>query len=373
MQGKLLSQVIMLGAQAETRGSIAAVVEAYRAHGVFKRWPVQYLAIHASGAVVDRARHTLKALAGFASLLGRERRAAVHVHSAASTFWRDCAFMALALAAGRPLIVQLHGGGFERMHDAASGPARVAFHAILERAAAIVVPSESLRGWVRRMQPNAPGYCIPSPVSVSEARRDASRANLVLFLGRLDAAKGIFDLLEAVAALRSSVADLRLVCAGEGDRAAVERYADRLGIGEAVKFTGWVGPSGKRALFESASVFALPCYSAGLPISLLEAMSAGVPVIATPIGGIPEVVADGVSGMLVAPGDTATLARHLRSLLLDPALAARIGAAARESIGRRHSPERTLAKLDELYASLGIAAIETPRRPPAHTDLRKAA
>ncbi len=363
----------MLGAAAETRGSIAAVVDAYRTHGLFKRWPVEYVETHASAGLVEGARHALKAAARFASLLARERRAAVHIHSSARTFWRDSPFIAAALTARCPTILQLHGGGFERLHDAASSPARAAFQATLGRAAAIVVPAESLRGWVQRMHRNAPVYCMPTPVSFPAVRRNGVRGNVILFLGRLEAAKGVFDLLEAVAALRGAIPDVRLVCAGEGDRAAVARYAGRLGIRESVKFTGWVGPSGKRALLESAAVFALPCYSAGRPIGVLEAMSAGVPVVAAPVGGIPEVLTDGVSGLLVAPGDTATLSRHLRNLLLDPALADRIGAAARESVRRKHSPERTLAPLEELYASLGIAALGTPQPARPQLDLRKAA
>jgi glycosyltransferase involved in cell wall biosynthesis len=373
MQSRLLSPLIMLGAAAETRGSIAAVVDAYRVHGLFKRWPVEYVETHASAGVLQAMHQTLKAAARFASLLARERRAAVHVHSSARTFWRDVPFIAAALTAKCPTLLQLHGGGFERLHDEASTPARAAFQAVLERAAGILVPAESLRTWVQRMHRNAPVYCMPMPVSVPPVRRNAHRGNVVLFLGRLEAAKGIFDLLEAVAVLRATAPDVRLVCAGEGDRPEVARYAERLGIREAVKFTGWVGPSGKRALFESAAVFALPSYSAGLPIGLLEAMSAGVPVVATPVGGIPEVLADGVSGLLVAPGDTATLSRRLGKLLLDPALAERIGGAARESVRRRHSPERALAQLEALYASLGIAALGTrePARP--HVDFRKAA
>jgi glycosyltransferase involved in cell wall biosynthesis len=373
MDKRLLSRIIMLGAQPETRGSIAAVVEGYRAHGVFQRWPVEHVAMHATGGVLERSRETLKALGRFAAALGRERRAAVHAHTGASWFWHDSAFLALAFAARRPVILQLHGGGFEAMFDAAGAPARALFHAALGRAASVVVPSDLLGGWVRRLHRHALVRCIPSPVSRPQLRRSGPRQNVVLFLGKLEAAKGVFDLLEAVAAVRRAIPDVRLVCAGEGDRGAVARYADRLGILEAVKFTGWVGPSGKRALLESAAVFALPCYGAGLPIGLLEAMSAGIPVIASPVGGIPEVVADGVSGLLVAPGDTATLARHLRTLLADRALSARIGAAARESIRRRHSPERTIAQLEDLYASLGVVALGARPPAPPQVDLRKAA
>jgi glycosyltransferase involved in cell wall biosynthesis len=172
--------------------------------------------------------------------------------------------------------------------------------------------------------------------------------------------------MEAVAALRPAVPDVRLVCAGEGERDAALRHAERLGIADAVRFTAWVGPSGKRALLETASVLALPSYEEAMPLGLLEAMAAGVPVVATPVGGIPEILVDGASGFLVAPGDTATLQRLLRKLLLDRQLAARLGAAARESVRLRCAPQRTLASLGQLYSELGLAAFaEAPEQRPA--------
>jgi glycosyltransferase involved in cell wall biosynthesis len=162
------------------------------------------------------------------------------------------------------------------------------------------------------------------------------------------------------------------VCAGEGDRVGVARYAERLGIADAVKFTGWVGPSGKRALLEAAAVFALPSYDEALPVSLIEAMSAGVPPVVSPVGGIPEIVQEGISGVFVAPGDKAGLERRLKRLLLDRALAERIGAAARESARLRFAPERILARLEEIYAAAGVTRIGATELPQAAT-LKKAA
>jgi glycosyltransferase involved in cell wall biosynthesis len=162
------------------------------------------------------------------------------------------------------------------------------------------------------------------------------------------------------------------VCAGDGQRIAVARFAEHLGIADAIKFTGWVGPSGKRALLETAAVFALPSYDEALPIGLCEAMAAGVPAVVSPVGGIPEVVTDGVSGFLVAPGDKATLERQLRSLLTDRALAARLGAAARETARLRFSPERSIARLEEIYGALGLSALQGGRQDPV-PELRKAA
>ena len=363
----------MLGAAPETRGSITTVVDAYRAHGLFQRWPIDYVATHGDGSLGQRGTLALKGLREFGAILLRERRVALHVHTEAKSFWRDAVFIGAALAARCPVIVQLHGGGFERFYDDTDPALRAVIRFLLERAACVTAPAESLCGWLRGVtHKKAHVVCLPNPVA-GDAPAPASRQNLVLFLGRMEPGKGIFDLLQAVAALRPEVPDVRLVCAGDGDRVAVAEYAERLGIAEAVKFTGWVGPSGKRALMESAAAFAMPSYDAALPTSLIEAMAAGVPVVASAVGGIPEVVVDGVSGFLVAPGDSATLARLLRKLLVDRRLAERIGAAGRESARLRFAPERALPPLESLYAAIGVGALEAPRQAPRVEDFRKAA
>ncbi|HZO00250.1 MAG TPA: glycosyltransferase family 4 protein [Burkholderiales bacterium] len=360
------ARLIMLGAEHETRGSIAAVVDAYRTHGLFQRWPIDYLPIHGARGAGHNAALALGAARRFALLLARHRRAIVHMHvSARGNPLRDAAFMAAALAARCPLIVQLHGAGLERSHGNAF------LGRLLASAACVLIPCESLRPWVRSVVRGAHTECLPAPVASAPPSSHETRPNLILFLGRLEAAKGIFDLLEAVAAVRATIPDVRLVCAGDGERIAVARYAERLGIADAVKFTGWVGPSGKRALLETAAVFALPSYDEALPVGLCEAMAAGVPPVVSPVGGITEVVADGVSGLLVAPGDKASLERNLRRLLTDRALGARLGIAARETARLRFAPERTLGRLEEIYAALGLQSAPDAMARPA--DLRQAA
>lgn len=350
----------MLGAAADTASSVASVVEAYRAHGVFKRWPITYLPTHGGEGVVQDAKHLAVAAREFAALLAQHRRLAVHVHVRGS-FWREAPFMAAALATGSPLIIQLHGSGFHP-----------GIRWFLERAAIVCAPCDFTRNWVRSVARSADVAVTPPPVAL-DVPQAATKPNLVLFLGRLDAAKGIYDLMDAVAGVRSVVPDVRLVCAGEGDREALARYAERLGIAEAVKFTGRVGPSGKRALLEHAAVFALPSYEEGLPVSLVEAMSAGVPVVASSVGGIPEVVVDGASGYLIGAGDKRTLERMLRRLLTERALAARIGAAARETARLRFGAEAALAPLEDLYESLGVRASAERAARLAPVELKKAA
>lgn len=346
--------LIMLGAAPETRGSIATVVDAYRTEGLFRRWPIEYVATHGAGSAAERSGLAFRAAGRFAALLAQHRRAVLHLHTAARTsFARDMLYMGAAVAARCPVILHLHGGGFDRFYDEA-GTGQGVIRFFLERAACVAVPSQRLASWIHSVTPAVRATFLPNPV-VMTPPQEGARPNLILFLGKLHADKGIFDLLDAVSQLRSAVPDVRLVCAGEGERIAVARYAERLGIADAVKFTGWVGPSGKRALLESAAVYALPSYGEGMPMSLLEAMAAGVPVVAAPVGGIPEVVVDGTSGFLAAPGDIATLQRLLRKLLLERSLGARIGAAGRETVRARFAAERALPALEELYAGIGLA------------------
>src|SRR5438876_12428127 len=176
MSTRLYSSIAMLGAAPETRGSIAAVVESYRAAGLFARWPVQYIATNGDGTLARKTLLAAKATRDFGVLLGEKRRVVVHVHAAAGAgFWREAAFMGVALAAGCPLVVQLHGNGFDP-----------SIRWFLERAALVCVPCEASRTWVKSVARNVDVVLAPPPVAVAVPELPA-RPNLVLFLGRLEA------------------------------------------------------------------------------------------------------------------------------------------------------------------------------------------
>lgn len=350
-------RLVMLGTAPGTRGGIAAVVKVYRAHGHFDRWPVEYIATHCDGGAARKLLAGLGGFYAFLAALARHGRVIVHVHSASRwSFWRKSAFMAVAHAARCPVIFHLHGGGFARFYEQECGPLRRwVIRRFLDRAARIVALSGHWSEWLAGVTSNPRITCIPNPVLPGAARRAPPSGHTLLFLGRIERAKGIFDLLEAMAALRPEMPGLRLVCAGEGDTAAVLRHAERLGIEDAVLFTGWIGPAEMRAWMDRSAAFVLPSYTEAMPMSLLEAMASGLPVVATAVGGIPDVVTDGHDGLLFTPGDVATLEKLLRGVLGDRAGAARLGAAARDTIERRFSADRALARVSDLYRELGLA------------------
>ncbi len=359
MRAPKYTRLIMLGTALETRGGIAAVVNAYRAQGLFERWPIDYITTHCDGGALRKLLTAIKALLAFILLLARERRVIIHVHSASrASFWRKSIFMTIGMLAKCPVILHLHGGGFARFYETECGALRRRIvRYFLVRAACVIAVSEHWRAWLASVSANPDIVCIPNPVRIETAPAPRGRRNVVLFLGRIEAAKGVPELIEALAGLRADVPDAELVCAGAGDIEAAARQAERLGIEDAVRFPGWLGEAKKRAWLRRAGVFVLPSHAEGMPMSLLEAMAAGLPVVASAVGGIPDVVKNGVNGLLIAPGDPAELERALRRLLRDPQLAAALGAAGRESVRACHALERVVAQLEQVYAGLGVAGV----------------
>lgn len=175
----------------------------------------------------------------------------------------------------------------------------------------------------------------------------------VLAVGGLRAKKGHRVLVGAAASLVARGIGVRLAFAGTGpEEATLRRTADARGV--PVEFLGAASPETVRAELSRAAVFALPCVVAangdldGLPVALMEAMAAGVPVVSTRLSGIPELVEDGVTGLLAEPGDVEGLAAAIRRLLEDGDLAARCAAAARERVAALHDLDRTSARLADL-------------------------
>ncbi len=163
--------------------------------------------------------------------------------------------------------------------------------------------------------------------------------------------KGLDHLLEAVAALRKQWPGLRLELAGSGpEEAHLRARAAELGLGENVRFFGWVDPV--YGAMSGWDLFAAPSLEDGFAISVAQAMAAGLPVVASQVGGLPEVVENAVTGLLVPPGDSAGLAAALHRLLSDSVLRTRMGEAARARVRQYFSAERFAREIKDLYASL---------------------
>ncbi len=359
------TQVIMIGTDPATHGGIASAVNAWAEAGLLARWPVTYVATHRDGTRLEKLLRAIDALVAFAALACRIPCAVLHVHAASrASFWRKLPFIAAALLMRWPVLFHLHGGGFATFYERECGAiGRAAVRFVMARAARVIVVSERWKGWVRTAFPKARVDCVPNAVPLRPAAWETRDPARIAFVGRLTQEKGVHDLLEAVASLRVSHPRVRLELAGDGDADAIARRAYDLGIGDRVLIRGWCDAPARERMLARAGVFALASHAEGLPMSLLEAMAAGCPVVASRVGGIPDAVQDGTDGLLVPAGDVPALAAALARVLEDRDLAARLGGSAQVAIARRHSPAVAVDRIGRIYASLGLAP--GARRAPA--------
>lgn len=263
---------------------------------------------------------------------------------------------------GVPYILQLHGGGYDEFYAGLPGPGRwlvrrmflAARHVLLlgspfldtaERV--LQVPTERLS-----LLPNA----VPDPWAGAPARpqRAAEGPCRILFLGLMVPAKGVPELIAALAELAAEPSAWQAVLAGNGEVERFRQEAAQAGLAGQVEMPGWVDLAQAQALLAQATIFVLPSHVENLPVSVLEAASHGLPIIATPVGAVPDFFRDGENALLVPPADAPALAAALRRLLQDPALRARLGAAARATFLEHFSIAAQREVLAALY--LKVAA-----------------
>ncbi len=289
------------------------------------------------------------------------RLGAAHLHNHIATASCTVAMLASRIS-GVPYSFTMHGPGifFE--------PERWRIDAKMAHAAFTACISDFCRsqGMIFAAREHWPRLHIVH-CGVDPARYDRPRAAgaglRLLFVGRLAAVKGVPVLFEALTGLRARHPGLRLTLIGDGpERPGLEAEARALGLEAAVTFAGYRSQAEVAEALAETDILVLPSFAEGVPVVLMEAMAARVPVVTTRIAGIPELVEDGASGCLVPPGDPAALAAALDRLAADADLRARMGAAGRARVVADYDSRVEAARLAALIRAAGAGA-PLPVRP----------
>jgi glycosyltransferase involved in cell wall biosynthesis len=185
-----------------------------------------------------------------------------------------------------------------------------------------------------------------------EPRLEARRPPTVVAVGRLSPEKGQFVLLDAARVLKDRSFDVRVKIVGDGPSAAdLHRRARDIGVDDIVEFTGAVAPADVAVALADADVFCLASFAEGIPVSVMEALARGVPVVSTYVGGVPELVEHGVSGCTVPAGRPDLVADAIEALVVDNDLRARVQRQGRQRVEREHDVQHCATALRRLFAS----------------------
>ncbi|MGB5758962.1 MAG: glycosyltransferase, partial [Acidimicrobiales bacterium] len=200
----------------------------------------------------------------------------------------------------------------------------------------------------------------PDKLTPITHRDDARR---LIFVGRVVEQKGLGDLFQSLVSLADRAPKLSLTIVGDGpDRVTLERQAADLGLADRVTFVGSKSQSEVAALLPTADIFVLPSYAEGVPVVVMEALGSEMPVVATFVGGMAELVEDGVTGYLVRPGDPDQLADRIERLLGDRGLRQRMGKAGRDKVVNEFDSAAEARRLGVLFTNLYNGA-PSPIRP----------
>lgn len=284
----------------------------------------------------------------------------VHINTSMNTraYWRDLAYLVVSRMLGARVVYQVHGGKLPE--DFAKGALGRAFlRWTLRLPERIVVLAQVELVAYRRFVPGQDVRVLPNgidvrPFATLPTLQSSPDAPLrLVYIGRIAREKGLYETLQGMRLAHELGVDARLVVAGGGaEEPRLRRYAQALGIAPRVCFVGPVFGIDKVRLLEGADAMVLASYSEGLPYALLESMAAGIPVIATPVGAIPDVVADGIHGFLVPPRDGKAIAEALAVLYGDRERLSWMSRACRRRIRAAFSIERLAQELSLLYAQL---------------------
>ena len=248
----------------------------------------------------------------------------MHVMANSGWSWHLRAAPAVWIASWRrlPVVVNYRGGGASDFFRQSALWVRPT----LARASAIMVPSPFLErvfrdfGFEAVVVPNIVDLARFAPASIPDDGAAASRAPHIIVARHLEPIYGNDTALRAFRMLRERFPGARISIAGAGaERASLELLAGELGIQDSVTFTGRLDNDQMAGLFRQANLMLNPSLVDNMPISILEALASGVPVVSTNVGGIPDLVKDGVTASLVAPRDHDAMAREAIGLLTDDA------------------------------------------------------
>jgi len=282
----------------------------------------------------------------------------VHIHGASyGSFSRKKILIDISHRLNIKIVYHIHGGEFSLFYDKMKEQDKSSIvKETLDKVDTLIVLSQSWKGFYSQLTDENKivilNNMVPLPTQNIAYREKSSSVINFLFLGEIVEGKGIFDLLEVINNHRDSLeGSFFLHIGGKGDNARLEREIEDNNLQSMVKFGGWVSGQKKEELLSTCDIFILPSYNEGLPVSILEAMSYGMPVISTTVGGIPELIANEENGFLVEPGDKPALYESITYYLNHREKINIMGKNNKEKV-RSYTPEEVIPHLNNIYKAL---------------------
>ena len=341
-----MTKVLVVSTSRNARGGIAEVLKLYEHSKMWKRYSCRWIGTHRDGGSLRKLWYLFKGLIQYVVILLCYD--IVHIHfSLVSSARRKYPFFRLAQLFGKKTVIHLHCGS--QIDDIWNDT----YQTMFKQCDCGILLSESLKSKVEEHIGKSDKLkVVYNPCPIVPETVGYEKRNQILFSGTLYDGKGYKDLIRAFAKVAINHPDWKVVFAGNGEVEQARSLASELGISEQVDLLGWVSGEEKQKAFCEASALCLPSYAEGFPMAVLDAWAYGLPVVTTPVGGIPDVAVDGENMLLFEPGDIDALAMRLERIMNDDWLRQKLS---EESLKMAHGPfslETVTDQIGSIYADL---------------------
>lgn len=345
-----MTKVLVVATSRKTRGGITSVLKAHETGEQWKRFHSHWVQTHRDGPVWLKLLYFITGMVDF--LIRLPFYDIVHIHTADyGTEKRKRIFARIAKMFGKKLIVHLHSSGAEY---SIGGQYRELYRYSFTHADKVIALSNMWRDEIIKAfgLPSNKVDVLYNPCPTVVPSRIEERENYILFAGTLTHRKGYDDLIKAFAKISPKCPDWRLKLAGNGEVEKGKQLATELGIRDKVDFLGWINGDAKDKIFRRASVYCLPSYSEGFPMGVLDAWAYNLPVVTTPVGGIPDVAIDGENLFLFNPGDINSLSDILSIIMKSETQQRKLSEASKNLSELKFSVGLISIKLSKIYADV---------------------
>lgn len=309
-----MKKVLVVATSHKTRGGITSVVNAHKQGEQWSEYQCKWIETHIDQGVFQKLLYLLRSWVTFIVLVPRYDLVHIHLSEPASAM-RKLLFMPIAKLFGKRVITHFHAFSPE---TTINGSKQWVYRYLFTQSDKVVVLSEFWKQAVDKafhigdklVVIYNPSTATPSDVSVEKRKQ-------ILYAGTVNQRKGYADLIQAFAKVAHRYPDWQVAFAGNGEIEQGLQLAKELHIEKQIKFLGWVSGEQKDIAFKESTIFCLPSYAEGFPMSVLDAWAYGLPVVTTPVGGIPDVAIDGKNMLLFTPGDIDKLSEQIDLIIKD--------------------------------------------------------
>nr|WP_319266783.1 glycosyltransferase family 4 protein [uncultured Draconibacterium sp.] len=350
---KIPAQVLTIGPQYKNhRGGIGAVIEIYSKYSS----GFQYIRSHKPGTKVGNALLFPKTVITlFQKLMMNKNIKIVHIHGASrgSFFRKYVCFLIAKKLFDKKVIYHIHGGGFHVFYKNSNSLVKRQIKYFINNVDCLICLSVQWEAFFTQNFSPKRIEIISNIIDYPAVYRSTKKEKelIFLFLGYITQQKGIFDLLDVVAKNKEKYqGKIRIVIGGNGEIEKLSRFIRENKLSAIVEFVGWITKEEKANWLKKTDVYILPSYYEGLPISILEAMSYGHPIISTNVGGIPEIVKTHKNGILITPGNLAEIENAIDFFIRQPDQIKAYGIVSKQLV-KRHLPNSVISELVNIYNS----------------------